>query len=75
MMFVNRLAARQIKYLGSAALLAIFAASLAGCQSPAQQATPPPPTAAQAEANRVQAVTNVQNNPNIPPEAKAHITG
>lgn len=59
---------------GGAALLAILAAVLAGCQTPAQQATPAPPTPAQAAASNTQQVTDVQNNPNIPPEAKAHIT-
>lgn len=59
---------------GGVALFAALVAVLAGCHSPAEQAAPAPPTAAQAAASNAQQVTTVQNNPNIPPEAKAHIT-
>lgn len=74
MMFVSKLRARQMRHLGSAALIAAFAAALAGCHSSGEATVPAPLTAAQAQANHAQAVTNVQNNPNIPPAAKAHIT-
>ena len=61
--------------LGGAAALIACAAVLSGCHSSGEATTPAPPTAQQAAASRAQAVTDVQSNPNIPPEAKAHITG
>lgn len=67
MMPVNIASARrQIGRLGSVALLGTLAILLAGCHS-AEQAAPPP------AATQAKQITDVQNNPKIPPEAKTHI--
>ena len=64
----------QIRILWFAMLLALVVGSTAGCQSSSDPTSPAPPSAASAAASRAQQVTDVQNNPNIPPEAKAHIS-
>ena len=63
---------KRIHRLSLMVLLAALLTSAAGCHSsdqPAASVAAPPPAASPA-----QQAASVQDNPNIPPEAKAHIT-
>lgn len=70
----KQISQKKMSVIGRTVLLGALLSCTAGCHpSDGTTASPPPTPQAQAQ-NRANSVSAIQSNPNIPPEAKAHIT-